>query len=321
MIKFSTATIEEDELWFRAEMNNRQFSGLSHKLVGTDLENELLNNDYFTSRVTRAIKYSKDEVEAWLKNAWNTERVLHENHTIIENTGQSFCMQWAFPQAYYAVFGTILAMFKAIGYTETTHTSVLRKYGSLMEEGKLPESISIYCNGCLDSITYYNIEKPEEIDSHMKLDLNDEETVNNHICQFLGATRKLRIKEKAVSMRFKKKNGAPRKRLKEEHWQKVSDSIGNTTIIDFLYRKRIKGNYQDIETYNASNFDGKTVLMCLCKIVDRINLVNEAYTYRAIGDRDYQDILNKHRSKVENTNVKSRYDIIKVICENIPSQD
>lgn len=315
---YDFANIEKDnELWFRAEMNNRQFLALSTKMKNADLENEILNNDYFLNKLSRAAKYEKCEVEMWLKNAWNTEKVLEGNIAIIENTGQSFCMQWAFPQAYYSAFGVILAKYKAIGHTETTHTSVLKKFGSLLEEGKLPESISLYCNGIEKEIRYFNVDKPEKIDSNMAIDINDEKTINNHICQFLGATRKLRIREKALSMRFYKKDGTRRQNLNKEHWEKVSQSLGNTTILDFLYRKRIKGNYQDIETYNAPNFNGEQVLCCLCIVIDRLNLVNEAYIYRAIGHDDYKDILDGHMRRVNNQTVKSRFETIKTINDSI----
>lgn len=298
-------------------MNNRQFLALATKIKNSDIENELLNNKYFINKVSRAAKYDKSEVEMWLKNAWNTEKVLKENFVIIENTEQAFCMQWAFPQAYYSAYGILLAKFKAIGHTETTHTAVLKKFGFLLEEGKLPESISFYCNGIEKEIEYFNINKPTNINSNVILDISDDDTINNHICQFLGATRKLRLKEKARSMNFKRKDGKRRKNLYKEHWEKVSKSIGNTTILDFLYRKRIKGNYQDIETYNANNFNGKLVLNSLCDIINKLNLVNEAYIYRAIGSSDYEKILNSHLERVCNQSVLSRFKTIKLINDSI----
>ena len=127
---------EEKELYFRSEMNDLQFKALSHRLTQADIENEILNNRYFAKKVQLSRKYSKEEVEQWLKNSWNTERVLALNKNIINDSGQSFCMQWAFPQAYYAVYGSIMAMFKTVGFTENSHTSVLKKYALMMISGK-----------------------------------------------------------------------------------------------------------------------------------------------------------------------------------------
>lgn len=103
-------TEEEKTLWFRSEMNKRQFTALAYRLTNADIENEILNNYYFLNKVSKANNYSNLDVSQWLKNSWNTESILAQNISIIENTKQSFCMQWAFPQAYYAVFGSMLAM-------------------------------------------------------------------------------------------------------------------------------------------------------------------------------------------------------------------
>ncbi len=308
---------EEDEIFFRCEMNHRQFKSLEYHLVNSDIENEILNNKYYLNKLKNRTRSSLEEIEMWLKNSWNTEKILIENISVIENTGLSFAIQWAFPQAYYSVFGSILAMYKAIGFTETSHTSVLKKYGSLMEEGKLPEAIAIYCNGIKKDIQFHNIEKPEGIENHMALDFNDYNTINNHICQFLKSTRLARLKEKAPAMKFKTKAGTPRKSLRDEHWQIVSKSIGNTTFVDFLYRKRIKGNYQDIEIYNSPLFKGEEVLNSLCQIVSRINLVNETYTAQIIGLDKYREMSSRHLQRVlENGNLENRISKVENIIEN-----
>lgn len=306
---FHPITEEETELWFRAEMNKRQFRALGHRLANSDIENEIINNSYYL-RINRSANYSNVEVAQWLNNSWNTESVLFQNQDIISNTKQAFCMQWAFPQAYYTVFGNILAMYKAIGYTETSHTAVLKKYASIMQENKLPESIGVCCNGIDKNFEYHNIEFPENVDGHMDLDLDDSDTIDHHICQFLRATRRNRLKEKAPKMNFKTKAGKKRKNLNRDNWKQVSNSIGSTSIVDFLYRKRIKGNYQDIETYNCPYFDGQSVLSNLITIVDRFNLTNETYLSKAIGFENYRDIAENHLDKVHNNRLKQRIEAI-----------
>lgn len=313
MYYFRPQTEVEKTLWYRSEMNKRQFSALSHRLTNADIVNEILNNNYFLNKVSKASNYSNIDVSQWLRNSWNTESILAQNLSIIHNTNQSFCMQWAFPQAYYAVFGSILAMYKSIGYTETSHTAVLRKYCSLMTEGKLPESISITCDGIEKEFTYNNIVLPKNTQSHMELDIQNNETIDHHICQFLRATRKLRLQEKAPTMNFKKKNGEKRQKLNKENWLQVSKAIGPTSILDFLYRKRIKGNYQDIETYNCPYFKGEEVLTCLINVVSRINLVNEIYIAKAIGMKDYKEMANYQLCQVFNESLKNRMEICTVV--------
>lgn len=101
-------TNEHDELFYRSEMNKRQFKALAHRLTQADIENEIFNNRYFKSKVRLSRNCLEEQVKQWLKNSWNTECVLSQNRTLIRDSGQSFCMQWAFPQAYYAVYGSIM---------------------------------------------------------------------------------------------------------------------------------------------------------------------------------------------------------------------
>ena len=252
-----------------------------------------------------------------LVSLFGYQSTIYAQCPTVVNTNQSFCMQWAFPQAYYSVFGTTLAKFKAIGLTETSHTSVLKKYGSLMTEKKLPESISISCNGIEKNFVFDNITAPIKIEGFMDLDLNNQSTIDNHICQFLKATRILRLKEKAPKMDFRKDNGEKRINLNAELWGKVSNSIGNTTIFDFLYRKRIKGNYQDIETYNSPYFKGKEVLESLITVIDRINLVNEVYICKAIGKNEYNKIIDKQLKLVSNDKLEKRLETTNLIINSI----
>lgn len=301
-----------EELWYKAEMTHRQFASLSQKLNNCDIENEIINLNFFKNKIVKSKKLNLDEVERWLKNSWNTENVLNQNKSIIDNTGQSFAMQWAFPQAYYSVFGSLLAHFKALGYTQESHTSVIKNFALLIDENKLPQSISFYCTGPKNNYSFGNINKPNDMTS-IEFDSNNINTIDNHICQFLKATREIKLIEKAPDLKFKNKKGQKRKKLSPLMWQQVSDSLGHTTIMDLLYRKRIKANYQDIDTFSSIHFKGHEVLSNLGIIVNRLNLINEAYIAKAIGIGKYQEMLNRHLIIVTNNPVKMRFEAIKNI--------
>lgn len=305
---------ENQELWFKAEMTHRQFASLSHKLVSADIENEILNLDFFVSRLEKAKNLNLDEVEKWLKNSWNTENVLIQNKSIIENTGQSFAMQWAFPQAYYSTFGSLLAHFKALGYTQESHTAVLKNFSSLVEQNKFPESICFYCTGGKRNYGFVNIVKPNDV-APMDFDIANIKTVDNHICQFLKATREIKLDDKAPDLKFKNGKGQKRKKLSPAMWQQVSNALGHTTIMDLLYRKRIKANYQDIDTFSSSQFKGIEVLTNLSSVVGRLNLINETYIAKAIGLNNYEAMLNRHLKKVNNETVKMRFETTKTIID------
>lgn len=303
---------ENQELWFRAEMTHRQFASLSHKLVSADIENEIINLDFFVNRLEKAKNLNIDEVEKWLKNSWNTENVLVQNKSIIENTGQSFAMQWAFPQAYYSTFGSLLAHFKALGYTQESHTAVLKNFSLLVEQNKFPESICFYCTGGKKNYEYVNIVKPNDVAS-MDFDTGNIKTIDNHICQFLKATREIKLDDKAPDLKFKNGKGQKRKKLSPAMWQQVSNALGHTTIMDLLYRKRIKANYQDIDTFSSTQFKGLEVLTNISAVVSRLNLINETYIAKAIGIDNYEAMLNRHLKKVNNDTVKTRFETTKTI--------
>lgn len=315
-IKIPEEERAEKELWFRTEMTHRQFKALAYKFNEADIENEILNLSYFTNQLSVAQNINLVEVEMWLKNSWNTENVLFHNKSIIQDTGQSFSMQWAFPQAYYSAFCSILAYYKSVGFTEMSHNAVLKKFGNLISVKKYPNSISMFTSGSKKEIVYNNITK-RNIGTTIELDVTNPETVDNQICQFLKSTREVMSDEKASKMKFKTKNGKLRKNLTLQMWEKVSDSIGYTTVMNLLHRKRIKANYLDIETFNAKEFKGKEVLENLCCVVNRLNLIIETYVAKAIGIEQYEKMLRKHLNMVKNQIVKNRFLTIKTIIESM----
>ncbi|WP_299706869.1 hypothetical protein [uncultured Pontibacter sp.] len=306
---------EEDNLKFRADVTHNQFLALSTKLNQADLENDMVNSKYFVN-LRGAKNPPLPEIDKWLKNSWNTEKVLAENKTVIENTGQSFAMQWAFAQAYYTTFGSFLAHFKAVGHTENSHSAVLKKLGKLMGESKLPLSMSFYSTGGRNHIDFVNISKPCGI-KNLQIELEKEETINNQICQFLKSTRELRLKEKVSDFKFITSKRKPKKSLNFLDWKKVSDSLGHTTIMDLLYRKRIKANYDDIDTFNYNGFKGLDVLNSLCCITNRLNLVNECYIAKAIGIEQYTSILSNHLKRVKNNIVEERLNTVLAVVSAV----
>src|SRR5690606_27991013 len=209
-------------------------------------------------------------------------------------------------------FGSLLAHFKALGYTQESHTAVMKNFAVLVEQNKLPESVCFYCTGGKNNIGYINIAKPNDVAS-MDFDIDNIKTIDNHICQFLKSTREIKLDDKAIDMKLKNKPGQKRKNLNSAKWQRVSEATGHTTIMDLLYRKRIKANYQDIETFSSTQFKGLEVLTNLSLVVGRLNLINETYIAKAVGLDNYEAMLNRHLKKVYNETVKTRFETTKTI--------
>ena len=298
-------------MFFKIERTCRQFCALRHYISKNDLVSEICKLGYFNNNIRKAKNFDSSELEKWVANSWNTEYILKENKAIVEGSG-GFALQWAFPQAYYSAFGSTLAMFKAIGYTESSHTRVIKKFGELVAENKYPISVSFYCTGIHKDPDYYNISKPEKVDP-FELDLENEDTVNNQICQFLKSTRKKLLEEKAPDLKFKTKDGKPKKSLSSPDWAKVSDRIGNTNLLSLLYRKRIKANYQNIDTFVNMGSKAEGLHTDLCEIVSRINLANELIIAKAIGVEEYGRLCDTIKKPSDHRVLQDRIHLIKNI--------
>jgi hypothetical protein len=73
--------------------------------------------------------------------------------------------------------------------------------------------------------------------------------------------------------------------------QASSDRIGFTNLLSLLYRKRIKANYQDIETLVSPDIDAEEIYGHLKIIVGACNLVHEAFICKALGKDKYRELV------------------------------
>jgi len=170
----------------------------------------------------------------------------------------------------------------------------------MCSENKLPESISFHVDGPPDSFAFRKISVPIGYDT-MDFSIHIPQTVDHQICQVLRSTRDLKLKEhKTEFVRSKKlrtKAGKPKKVLSAIEWGMVAGDLSCTTLMDFLYRKRIKANYKDVDVFNYDGLRGSEVLSHLITIVDCLNLVNETYIAKVTGN-GYNEIANSYMQKL-----------------------
>jgi hypothetical protein len=289
--------ITKDEKYYQAKMTENQFIALKEKIHIDNIYKDLLELDYWR-RLNKSIKFDDEKTKQFLFNSWSTECLLNYNANFSNNAFTPYTLHWAFPQAYYSVFMSILAFFNAIGFSEYSHTSVLKKIGYLIQMRKYPPSTSFYSIGGMKEIKIYNLLQSSD-ESSIKLDINIDESIDKHIAQLLKSTRQIHLKEQKENMRnsFICKNGNCKKNLDEKDWNKVSDSIGITTIYNFLYRKRIKSNYKDIMVFFHESIDSMQLLLCLTKIVYSLNFITEFYLFNTIGKNLYYELLKLFDNK------------------------
>ena len=155
----------------------------------------------------------------------------------------------------------------------------------------------------------FSISKPIGIDP-IALDLENINTVNNQICQFLKSTHELQLAEKAKQMKFETSKGKRKKKLSKENWDIVANKIGRTNLYNLLYRKRIKANYQDIDIFTYKRLRGNDILNYLIEIVNVLNTINELIIAKALGTNSYKSLHQLAVKGINHDFVKNRFNLI-----------
>lgn len=297
----------KDVLYYQTQVTLHQFVSIGEKIRRGDVVNEIYNNSFFKNKIKQNHNPDLKIIGQYLRNSWNTENVLNLNKRILENSNNSFIVQWGIPQTYYSIFTSLLSFYKSMGYPQESHTGVLRSYGHLISENKFPESISMYLTGTKKEKTFVNIEKPKGLRT-LEFNIKNPESIDNKICQLLNSTREFKLSESGKD--FKRNTKGKVKKLNDSQLKEISKNIGNTTILDFLYRKRIKSNYQDTDTFTSELLDGRTIIDELCHMVENYNLVTESYIYKRIGSKGFQKIVESQFKLNGEQVFSNRLDII-----------
>jgi hypothetical protein len=126
--------------------------------------------------------------------------------------------------------------------------------------------------------------------------------VAGEIAQFLTSTRGINLKKRREDMKndFRTLKGNKiKKALNSTEWGRVSNSLGKTSILSMLYRKRIKSNYHDIDSYLAIGLDAREIFHSLIKIVETLNLIHEACILKLIGETRIRNITDSASTNIE----------------------
>jgi len=282
---------EEKELQFSAEMTQYQFEAIECKLEEPTVLTQLGNLDYLNN-IQMSNSCDILDVEKWLKNSWNTERLLRFTRDSFTGNSLSFSIQWAFPQLYYSVFSSILAYYRVVGFTERSHSSVIRKFGMLTNEVKYPVAISFRAFGGKNNIIFTDTNLTPGYEA-IRFVSTDPDSVNNQICQFLRSTRKIDLANKKSNIKIRNSKGTGNKsNFNHEDWENVSNKLGHTNLLSLLYRKRLKSNYRDIDTFLSEHLNATTLFNSIVNIANIFNLIHESYIIKAIGQTRYGEILN-----------------------------
>lgn len=302
---------EEKELIFKAKMTQIQFYALALRLQKPKILQELSLLKYF-NEFSISSTCDVKEVKKWIVNGWNTEYLLRINYKTLKGDALRNSLHWAFPQAYYSVYTICLAFFKVAGFTESSHTSVISKVGKLMSEGKYPNIISFLSDGGMKRINFLNINKIA-LPSTIYFE-ETPEVIDTHICQFLNSTRQMDLEDRKPHIKCYTTKHKRKVNFSDKDWEKVSNSIGYTSIMSLLYRKRIKSNYRDIETFLCEELNVDEVYKYLIIITSSINLVHESFIMRGLGKAQYISLYQKLNGVIKEIIEKRSSAIAKIIA-------
>ena len=237
MVADEVVAVAADDAWFAARMTQIQFAALAARLKTGRVLDDITNLPHFGT-LRRGAQCDPRLVRQWLLNGWSTENLLRINLEHLEGDALSHSLHWAFPQAYYSVYSLTMAYFQTVGYSEQSHTAVIRKFGTEAVCGRYPATVSFALVGG-KSRSFHHIE-PIPLTNNLQFDESSPDDCNGRICQFLNATRDLDLSSKKADLKFKTARGTHKKKLKPHEWQRVSDQLGPTSLLSLLYRKRLK---------------------------------------------------------------------------------
>jgi len=272
---------DNDPRKFAAKMTSRQFAALAMRLELpglTSATQRLLD----TREASSSGVCNRAVVGRWLVNGWSTECLLaHNLRALSEPEVLRHSLHWGFAQAYYSVFALTLGYFQVVGFTESKHRAVIRRFAQEVVAGRYPPAVAFALSG-KKSLVYTGL-RATSLPTTLAFDPSDPDTVDGQLAQFLRATREIDLANKKKDHKFTTKRGGRKKAFRESDWEEVSNKLGPTALLSLLYRKRIKANYDDIDTFLHSEIHPHQLYGHLLAIVESMNFVHEAFILKALG--------------------------------------
>lgn len=294
-------------------MTLNQFQSLNIYLNSFDTVDEILKTPKFHNLKKRN-NVNTDDVKNLIFNGWNSERVLRVSSQLFNSQENHFVLQWSFPQSYYSVFQLTLSFMYLKDIINESHKPFIKKFGEFVKLNRYPKMISFYCDGTKKNPIFENISFQKNINS-IDFDPNSIESCETQICQFLKSTRDFELDKKRDNKEIRKKyitvKGKEKNNLNEKEWNEISNGISVTNILHLLYRKRIKSNYLDIDTFTSGENKSKKIHESLIGIVNNLNLIHECYIYKMIGRSKFMEFYYEFTKQEKIPFLEERVDLIK----------
>lgn len=293
------------------------FHAINYRIINDDARFELKKIDFYNKIKIKNPDLDLNICRKLLWNSWSTEYAFLMTSNSENSDYYRFALHWHFPQIYYSIYLAMTAFHETQGIANDQHEKSIKLFGNSVKDGHYPDAIQYYSQGGYKDFKYHGLKSfygfPKEFSALIRVtNMKDAEL---HIANFLKSTREQNAENKkkrgeksfAKDSRFLTRSGSLTKKFSEKHWNYIYSSIPETTLLNMMYRLRIKANYHDIETFMNAEIDFKLFHEYLGNIVDYMNFVHEAYVHKAIGDQNYRKILEDFSGHIIEDRAKARY--------------
>jgi len=219
---------------------------------------------------------------------------------------------WIPVQVYYAVHGFGLATLAALHGNNplpNTHTRFLSSAEDRLVKNLLPEPFSARISGGYRGCGFMEpIAEGLDFDSEIDCQPSNLETPimstrTAHIYRCLNTTRKRRISELFENQRRKNPRlNRIRRNLSKSMKVRIASGVNATTVFNYLYRTRVRSNYDDPVIFDFETEDREIALQFVRnnrEIADRLCHLLLRIIERRLRKDDYTKLVNDCRSGVE----------------------
>ncbi len=264
---------KDDDLWRNLSQNFQGLKSIQKMQGGQSLNDDIINN-YWRGNLT---------LKAMTKFPIDTHKELAQTANL-----------WLPVQAYYAIHGIGISCITSLGYVpSTSHKAFMASFSDLCRQ-YLPAPFNSLCNNgpTKDAFIFHNLDTtPDKVSQQSNLSNPRYSDINAVIGKCLSSTRYKLLQDKFSKVRKQNiRPGRKRRKLNIEEKQSICRNLHSTSVIDFLYRMRIRSNYEEPDIYllDTDINEAATHYERLCILVQLIIYLLEEILKRKIGKESFK---------------------------------
>lgn len=291
------------------------FAAIAFHIDCDDDRNKVKMVPFFTRIKLLNADFDITKCRQLLWNSWSTENAFLFAERLSNHEYYKFSLQWGFPQAYYSVYLNMAAFHETQGTNSEVHEKSIKIFGNSVKDGHYPRAICFHASGMHEEFKYLNLSSFTgfRTDFNGLSAITDLDGAHLQLATFLKSTRIKNAEDKRDRYKkdnnkdFRNKQGEFLKAFRKSHWDKIYGTIPVTSVLNLLYRLRIKANYRDIETFINADINFAAFHRNLASLVYYLNSLHECYTAKAIGKMEYIEILDSFPKELIRDTASKRF--------------